>query len=105
MTDAPADASQTGHGKRSGKGWWRLAVNVYKEMTEDHIGLIAAGVAFYGLLAIFPGLVAVMAIAGLVMDPNAIVQQLQGLSNFLPQEAAQIVIDQAVAVAGSESGG
>jgi membrane protein len=46
-----------------------------------------------------------MAIAGLVMDPNAIVQQLQGLSNFLPQEAAQIVIDQAVAVAGSESGG
>ncbi len=107
MSNAPAaaGASPRPSGRKGGRGWWRLTMNVYKEMTEDHIGLIAAGVAFYGLLAIFPGLVAVMAIAGLVMDPNAIVEQLQGLSNFLPQDAAQIVIDQAVAVAGSESGG
>ncbi|EYD74446.1 Ribonuclease BN [Rubellimicrobium mesophilum DSM 19309] len=107
MTDAPADASapKTSSGARKGRGWWRLAVNVYKEMSDDHVGLIAAGVAFYGLLAIFPGIVAAMAIAGLFLDPNAVVNQLQGLSQFLPQEAAQIVIDQATAVAGSESGG
>ena len=69
------------------------------------IGLIAAGVAFYGLLAIFPGIVAAMAVAGLVMEPQAVVTQLEDLSRFIPREAAQIVIDQAVAVAGSESGG
>jgi membrane protein len=80
-------------------------VNVYKEISEDHVGLIAAGVAFYGLLAIFPALVAVMAIAGLVMDPSAIVTQLEGLARFLPQDAAQIVIDQAIAVTGSQEGG
>ncbi|WP_210527537.1 YihY/virulence factor BrkB family protein [Rubellimicrobium arenae] len=107
MTDAPAASSapKSGSGAKRGRGWWRLLVNLYKEMTEDHVGLISAGVAFYGLLAIFPGIVAGMAIAGLVMDPNTVVSQLQGLSRFLPQEAAQIVIDQAVAVAGSESGG
>jgi membrane protein len=107
MPDAPADAGrpQASSGAKKGRGWWRLAVNVYKEMGDDHVGLISAGVAFYGLLAIFPGIVAGMAIAGLVMDPNAVVAQLEGLSRFLPQEAAQIVIDQATAVAGSESGG
>ncbi|TNC73385.1 YihY/virulence factor BrkB family protein [Rubellimicrobium roseum] len=106
MSDAPANATRrSGSSDRQGRGWWKLLVNVYKEMTEDHVGLIAAGVAFYGLLAIFPGIVAGMAVAGLVMDPDTVVSQLEGLSRFLPQEATQIVIDQAIAVAGSESGG
>lgn len=106
MTDAPARSDpRSGSGTQRGRGWWKALVNVYKEMTEDHVGLIAAGVAFYGLLAIFPGIVAGMAIAGLVMDPNTVVSQLEGLSRFLPQDAAQIVIDQAVSVAGSEEGG
>lgn len=106
MADAPAArAPQTASGPRKGRGWWRLLVNVYKEIGDDHIGLIAAGVAFYGLLAIFPGIVAAMAVAGLVMEPQAVVTQLEDLSRFIPREAAQIVIDQAVAVSGSESGG
>jgi membrane protein len=106
MTDAPADAGRPqSSGAKKGRGWWRLAANVYKEIGDDHVGLISAGVAFYGLLAIFPGIVAGMAIAGLVMDPTTVVTQLDSLSRFLPQEAAQIVIDQATAVAGSESGG
>lgn len=107
MPDAPASngAPQAGGGAKRGRGWWRLLVNVYKEQGDDHVGLISAGVAFYGLLAIFPGLVAVMALAGLVMDPQAVVGQLEGLSRFLPEEAAQIVIDQAVAVTGSQGGG
>ena len=107
MADAPAatGAPKTASGPQRGRGWWRLLVNVYKEIGDDHIGLIAAGVAFYGLLAIFPGIVAAMAVAGLVMDPQAVVTQLEGLSRFIPREAAQIVIDQAVAVAGSEEGG
>jgi membrane protein len=107
MADAPARAGgpAASSGAKPGRGWFRLAVNVYKEIGDDHVGLIAAGVAFYGLLAIFPGLVAAMGIAGLVMDPAGIESQLQGLSSFLPQEAAQIVLDQATAVAGSEEGG
>lgn len=107
MSDAPAapGASKPSSGAKRGRGWWRLAVNVYKEISDDNVGLISAGVGFYGLLAIFPGLVAAMAIAGLVMDPNTVVTQLQGLSAFLPHEAAQIIIDQAVAVTGSQGGG
>ena len=87
MAEAPLSAGEHPEhkgGAKPGRGWWRALVNVYKEQSEDHIGLISAGVAFYGLLAIFPGIVAAMALAGLVMDPQAIVEQLDGLSRFLP---------------------
>jgi membrane protein len=87
MTDAPApaDDARPAAGATRGRGWWRLVVNLYREMGQDHVGLIAAGVAFYGLLAIFPGIVAVMAIAGLVIEPSTVVTQLEGLTRFVPQ--------------------
>ena len=89
----------------SAKGWLAMLKRVAGELSDDHVGLIAAGCAFYGLLAIFPGLVAAMAIAGLFAEPAALVGQLETLTRFMPQEAAQIVIDQAKEVAGSDEGG
>lgn len=87
------------------KGWKDIALRVKGELAADHVGLIAAGVAFYGLLAIFPGIAAIMAIAGLVTEPGVIVAQLESIAAMLPQEAAAIIIDQAKSVTGSEEGG
>ncbi len=105
MTDAAAGAKPPPSGRTAGRGWWTLLRNTYREMGADHVGLIAAGIAFYALTAIFPGIVVMMAIAGLVMDPAAVQQQLQGLSQFLPQEAAAVILDQSVSLAGSQEGG
>lgn len=87
------------------KGWKDIALRVKDEVASDHVGLIAAGVAFYALLAIFPAITALMALAGLALDPPEVVAQLESMAGVLPQEAAQIVLDQAVAVAGSEEAG
>ncbi|RYH03350.1 YihY/virulence factor BrkB family protein [Salipiger sp. IMCC34102] len=87
------------------KGWIAAAKRIFGEISEDHLLLIAAGCAFYGLLAVFPGIVAAMAIAGLFTDPSELVGYIETLSRFMPAEAAQIVIDQAKAVAGSDEGG
>ena len=100
MTDTTAHPKDI-----TAKGWLALLKRVWTEIGEDHIGLVAAGCAFYGLLAIFPGLVAAMALAGLFTDPTTIVTQLETLTRVIPTEAATIVIDQAKAVAGSDSGG
>lgn len=86
-------------------GWFATLKRVYSEIGDDHVSLIAAGCAFYGLLAIFPGIVAAMAIAGLFFEPSTVVNQLESLSGFLPQQAAEIVLGQAQEVAGSEEGG
>ncbi|SHI36385.1 YihY/virulence factor BrkB family protein [Wenxinia saemankumensis] len=89
----------------AGQGWWAVLKRTYAESVEDHVSLIAAGCAFYGLLALFPGIVAALALAGLLTSPQILVDQLSSLANMLPEGAADIIIDQATAVAGSETGG
>lgn len=87
------------------KGWKDIALRVKDELASDHVGLIAAGVAFYALLGIFPAITALMALAGLVLEPAEVTAQLETLTEMIPKEAAQIILDQAVAVAGSHQAG
>ncbi|ATI41343.1 ribonuclease BN [Pacificitalea manganoxidans] len=86
-------------------GWKDIAMRVKDEISSDHVGLIAAGVAFYGLMALFPAITALMALAGLALEPSEITRQIESFASVMPEQAAQIVIDQAVAVAGSQEGG
>ena len=87
------------------KGWKDIAFRLKDEIAEDRVGLIAAGVAFYGLLALFPAITALIAISGLLVEPSAIVEQLRGLSGMVPEEVITIVTRQATDVAGSREGG
>ncbi|QXT38163.1 YihY/virulence factor BrkB family protein [Gymnodinialimonas ceratoperidinii] len=87
------------------KGWKDIAFRLKDEISEDHISLIAAGVAFYGLLALFPAITALIAISGLLVEPNTVIEQLSGLRGVVPEEVITIVTDQATAVAGSREGG
>lgn len=85
--------------------WKMIARRVWHQIGNDHIGLIAAGVAFYGLLALFPAITALMAIAGLIFDPAQFTGQIESVTAFVPRNVAEIVLDQAVAVSGSQEGG
>jgi membrane protein len=85
--------------------WIALVWRVKSELATDHVGLIAAGVAFYGLLAIFPAITAILAISGLVLEPAQVVEQMQSLSSIVPDEAMRIITEQATSVAGSNEGG
>ena len=88
-----------------GAGWKDILLRVKDEIAADHVGLVAAGIAFYALLAIFPGIGAVMAIAGIVAEPDVVSAQIEELGAILPEQAAAIVIGQATEVAGSQEGG
>ena len=55
-------------------GWKDILLRVWAEIGRDHVGLIAAGVAFYGLLALFPAITALIAISGLVLQPQQIIK-------------------------------
>lgn len=78
---------------------------LFADVSRDRIGLIAAGIAFYGMLSLFPGLAAVMALGGLLTKPAILIDQMQQVGSVLPPEAAKLIIDQAVQIAGSEKGG
>jgi membrane protein len=76
------------------RGWLDIARRVKEQIRRDRLSIIAAGVAFYGLLAIFPGLVAFVAMYGLFADPAQIERHVASLSAILPPEAAQVVLAQ-----------
>lgn len=86
-------------------GWKDIVFRLKDEIATDRVGLIAAGVAFYGLLALFPAITAMVAISGLLVEPSEIVEQLRGLSGIMPEEVIAIITKQATAVAGSREGG
>ena len=70
---------------------WRILVAVWTTASEKHIGLIAAGVAFFGMFGIFPGIAAVIAIFGLVADPVVIAQQLTLMEGIIPPDAYRLL--------------
>jgi membrane protein len=76
------------------KGWKDVLWRVYAEMSEDRLLAVAAGVTFYALLAIFPGIAAFVSLYGLVADASTINQHLALLSGFLPGGALQIIEEQ-----------
>lgn len=86
-----------------GLGWKDILWRVYREIGSDRIMLVAAGVTFYLMLAIFPALVAFVSLYGLVADPTTITQHVSFLSGLLPEAGLELLRDQLSRLA--ESGG
>ncbi|MEM9796581.1 MAG: YihY/virulence factor BrkB family protein [Pseudomonadota bacterium] len=87
------------------KKWSNIALRVKEDVSTDHIALVAAGIAFYGLLAVFPAITALMAITGLIYEPSELVAALEGLTAIVPPDVSQMLLEQARDVAGSQQGG
>ncbi len=86
-------------------GWFETAKTIYVEADRKKLMLVAAGVAFYGLLGLFPGIGALMALAGIFVDPQDVASTLGTLDDMLPPDAASIITGQAEQVASSPGDG
>jgi membrane protein len=86
------------------RGWRDVALRVKDAITARHLGIIAAGVAFYGFLSLFPTLAALLSLYGLIFDPAQAESQIMGLAAVLPREVREIIAGQLAHVA-SQSGG
>lgn len=87
------------------RGWGEILKRTWREMTEDHITIIAGGITYSVLLAIFPALGAFVAIYGLVADVNDIPRQMQTLSAVLPSAAVGFIGQQMTRLARANHGG
>jgi membrane protein len=86
-------------------GWKDVARRTLKEVKSDNVPITAAGVAFYGMLALAPTMVALVSIYGLVTTPDEAAKQVQGLTSALPGEAARLLVDQLKSITGANSSG
>ena len=71
--------------------WRRAIVTVVREISGDRLSLVAAAVAFYAMLALFPGLVALVSLFGLVADPVSIERGLNQFTGILPPGARELL--------------
>jgi membrane protein len=87
------------------RGWRDVLVRVRHEVVDDHLSLLAAGIAFYFLLSIFPGLIATVSLWGLFTDPLEIERQIRELLAILPGDAARLIGEQLHEIAETEGTG
>ena len=83
------------------RGWKDILLRAKAEFSEDQVPLIAAGVTFYTLLALFPGLAAFVGLYGLFADVADAQRHLALLSFILPTAALQFIGDQMIRIAAS----
>jgi membrane protein len=83
-------------------GWRDILWRVKDRIKRDNLSIIAAGVAFYALLAIFPGLIALVGLYGLMFDPHQVSDHLSSLTAVLPAEAAELIGEQLAEVTSME---
>jgi len=83
--------------------WRDLAWRVWTGLSSKHLSMMAAGVAFYGFLALFPGLIALVSVYGLVADPVVVEANIASLGGILP-DAAQSVVDEQLKAITAHSG-
>jgi membrane protein len=90
--------SETGRGRSAeapseipASGWKDILLRVYRGISENRILLVAAGVTFYALLAIFPGIAALISIFGLFTDPASVANHLDTIANVAPGGAIDLL--------------
>jgi membrane protein len=88
-----------------GRGWLEVAKRVKAEVKQDNISLLAAGLAYYALIALVPGLIALVSIYGLFADPADVERQVAELTTTLPEEAQDLLTQQLRDIVNSSSGG
>jgi membrane protein len=71
---------------------------VKAEVKDDNVSLLAAGVAFYAMLAIFPAIIAVVTVYGMVADPDQVKTQVGEFAKSLPSGADQLLTTQLTSV-------
>ncbi len=71
--------------------WAAVLRQVGQAAISDRISLVAAGCAFYAMLALFPAISMLVLIAGLAFDPAHIEPQIEVLRGLLPEESFALI--------------
>lgn len=99
MSDTPLRLSVRARGGRADRRvrrrrWDERLARVGRALSRDHISIMAAGIAYYAMLSIFPGMSALVITYGLVADPLSIAHHISALTGVLPKEALNLLAAQ-----------
>lgn len=76
------------------RGWWSIVKRVYANSSRDNLSFVAAGVAFYALLAIFPAIAALVSVYAYFSSPAEITAHLSQFITLIPPSTREIILQQ-----------
>jgi membrane protein len=74
--------------------WRQILGRVYSNAGRHHLSILAAGVAFFSFLAIFPALAAVVGLYGLIANPADVMANLSNIRPLMPPDAFGLIESQ-----------
>jgi membrane protein len=74
--------------------WKQIVSRTWQRTWDDNVGLVAAGVAFYGFFSLLSLLAMIVLVYGLVADPSLVIDTMQTLTAVLPSDVASLIGDQ-----------
>jgi len=83
------------------KGWLQIVKRGWAEAKADNVPLMAAGMAYYAFLAIFPAIIAAVLLYSFFADPSTIATQLDALGSAIPADIKKTLTDQIGLAAGN----
>lgn len=86
-------------------GWRDIAWRLGREIAADRLTVVAGGVTYYTLLAVFPALGVFVSLYGLFADLAAVREQLAQLSAVIPPQAVTLIGEQMIRLATGETAG
>jgi len=104
-------AGETGRGREAdnpsevpARGWKDILVRTWQQISENNLFLVSGGVTYGVLLALFPGLAALVSLYGLFLNPDDVERQVGALSGVLPEQSLQLLQQQLHALVTASSG-
>jgi len=79
------------------RAWQDIVSRTWKRVWKDNVGLVSAGVAYYGFLAFVPLLGLIVLVYGVVADPQTVVSNVRSMTIVLPPDVASLISDQLIA--------
>jgi membrane protein len=74
--------------------WKDIVARTYRRIWDDNVGLVAAGVAFYGFFALLSLLGLIVLVYGFAAEPLTVIKHMSALTAVLPRDVAFIIGDQ-----------
>ena len=85
------------------RAWKDIFMRTFKRTMSDNVGLVSAGVAFYGFFALLSLLGLIVLAYGIFTDPHSVIELMQTLTAVLPGDVAAIIAQQLLTVVESSA--
>jgi membrane protein len=106
-----ARARERGRGRKAAaptripwRGWKDILIRTYREIQDDRLLALAAGVVFYSLVALFPAVAAGVSVYAFFSDAKSVASHLSLLADVVPGGALELLGTEITRIAATAEG-